>query len=419
MIIDEKKLKIQLEFKSKWEKNNHVGIFELPTGGGKTYAAILCMLDFQELPKLIVVPTIYLKDQWEEELTKHKVFNWKVLVINTAIKNEHIAGILVLDEIHRFASTEFSNIIDLVSFTNGKKVIGLTATLERNDKRHYVIEKYCPTVLKVSVKEALALKLIPEYIIYNLPVNMTEKEEKDYQIIDKGFHKFFGFFDHDFTLAMNCLKSPASRVALAMGSGFPEREILINAVNFVRYMRRRKEFLYSVESKNKILAKIIEKFKDKKIITFAETINTADILAKHIPNSKAYHSKLKKRIKDSTIEGYKNNKFLVMHTARALDEGMDIPDIDIGIIHSSTSTKRQTIQRVGRLLRHNGDNIPMIINLYVAGRTDTQDKKWLINRIQGIPNVYWIDSINEINYDTRNKVKESTRRTLITERILL
>lgn len=393
----------------------------MPTGGGKTYGAILCMKELSvKDKKLIIVPTIYLQEQWKAELTKHKVVNWRVLVINTAIKFNHITDLLVLDEIHRYASVEFGKIKELVTFNSSKKVIGLTATLQRQDNRHFLLEEYCPVVYKVSVKEALKDNIIPEFIVYNLPVKLSDQEKFEYKRLDKNFGHFFGFFNNDFQEAMACLNSPSRRRAHSESTGVEEKTIHLAAINFAKAMRRRKDFLYKIPVKDDYVKEICDKFSDKKIITFSETIDTSKRLEKLISSSKCYHSKLPVKKKIKVMEDYKNDRLLVLHTARALDEGMDVSNIDIGVIHSSTSTKRQAVQRTGRLLRKDGEKIPIIINLYVGDveGKPTQDKKWLIKRLEGMPNVYWINSIDEITYNTDNKLSEEIRSNLISERII-
>jgi superfamily II DNA or RNA helicase len=43
-------------------------------------------------------------------------------------------------------------------------------------------------------------------------------------------------------------------------------------------------------------------------------------------------------------------------TSKVLDEGVDIPDAELGIILSGTGSAREFIQRLGRLLRPNPHN---------------------------------------------------------------
>ena len=51
------------------------------------------------------------------------------------------------------------------------------------------------------------------------------------------------------------------------------------------------------------------------------------------------------------ISGYRKGDINILVSCRALDEGFDVPDSNIGIIVAGTSSVRQWIQRMGRILR--------------------------------------------------------------------
>lgn len=410
--VDEEKLKIQLEVKRKWVENNYNGTVILPTGTGKTYAALLAVEDFDDESKIVIVPSLYLKQQWEERTAN--MSNFKVIVINTAIKTTHTCDILILDETHRYVSEEFKRIFECVKY---KKLLTLTATLERTDQKHYLVENNCPVIYRKTIKEALELNLIPKFIIYNLSVPITELSIKKYSLIDNKFNNFFAFFNFDFSLAMNCLQYENHRVLYSQRVNYSPQEIRIKAINFNRAMAERKNFIYYHPDKTKSVLDIIKKFPDKKIIIFSERKITLEILHLEIPNSGIYDTdKGKKKLKE-LMDDYKSGKIKILLTAKALDEGMDVPDIDIGIIHSGNSSKINGRQRIGRLLRKDNEKIALIINLYLE---NTQDQKWLINRGSNIPNTYWINNINDISYEpTKESLKEENRSNYFTKRVQL
>ena len=60
-------------------------------------------------------------------------------------------------------------------------------------------------------------------------------------------------------------------------------------------------------------------------------------------------SLLQERIKN--ISEFKDGKIKILVSCRALDEGFDVPSADTGIIVAGTSSVRQWIQRMGRILR--------------------------------------------------------------------
>ena len=80
------------------------------------------------------------------------VFNIEVLVLNTAAKRPFYCNMLVIDEVHRAAAEELSQM-----FLNCKPVfvLGLTATYERLDGREkLILDKFCPVIDEISLEEA-------------------------------------------------------------------------------------------------------------------------------------------------------------------------------------------------------------------------------------------------------------------------
>ena len=65
-----------------------------------------------------------------------------------------------------------------------------------------------------------------------------------------------------------------------------------------------------------------------------------------------------KTIKDErrdVLDGFKSGRYNVIATSKVLDEGVDVPDAELGIILSGTGSGREFIQRLGRLLRPKQD----------------------------------------------------------------
>lgn len=147
----------QEEGRLKWIRSKCKGTLEYGTGVGKTFTAIKCIKSvLKKYPGfriLVVVPTDLLKEQWIIQLTKHGIFmSAEVVVINTVVKHNWNCDILVIDEIHRAAADTFSLVFEKVNY---KLILGLTATLERLDGRHTLIEKYCPIIDTISIEEAM------------------------------------------------------------------------------------------------------------------------------------------------------------------------------------------------------------------------------------------------------------------------
>lgn len=340
MIIDENRLKVQKHALSLWEKSCKASI-EWATGTGKSYIGTLAMNMYPESTKLIIVPSKPLKKQWENN--NKNIPNMKVVVVNTAIKNTYDVDFLILDEIHRFNADTFRTLFDVVKY---KKILGLTATFERNDKKHYFMEQYCPVVHKLPIKEALRLGFISDMIVYNLSIELNSVDKKTYKYWDERFNSFFAFFGFDFTLAIDCLTKPEARRIYAMRTGYSEKDVQIQAVNFSRAMGKRKDIIFYSQDKFNATVKLAEIYRDKKIIIFTERLNVAKALQKTIPNSYIYDPSKSDKVLAKLMLHYKSIDSGVLIAAKAIDEGIDVPDIDIGIIHSNSSSKRQSTQRV-------------------------------------------------------------------------
>ena len=52
-----------------------------------------------------------------------------------------------------------------------------------------------------------------------------------------------------------------------------------------------------------------------------------------------------------TLMGFKEGRYSAIVTSKVLDEGVDVPEAELGIIVSGTGSGREFIQRLGRLLR--------------------------------------------------------------------
>jgi superfamily II DNA or RNA helicase len=64
-----------------------------------------------------------------------------------------------------------------------------------------------------------------------------------------------------------------------------------------------------------------------------------------------YHSKMKVKERNDMLERFRRKEFKILLSVRCLEEGIDVPDASIGIIIGSGRTKRQSIQRLGRIMR--------------------------------------------------------------------
>lgn len=363
----------------RWIDNKCKGTLEYATGVGKTTTAIKCVQSvlkkYSGFRVLVVVPTETLKDQWVKALAKAGLFmNAEVAIINTVVKHEWKCDILVLDEIHRMAADSFQQVFDKVKY---RLILGLTATLERLDERHAIIEQYCPVCDRISIEEATQngwLAPYKEYKVY-IDVDLTE-----YNKLNREFNDHFAFFNYDFNLCMKLVGKDGFRKRMAfrdlLYTGDDQavksqllKDITFHAMGFMRTMQKRKAFIHSHPKKVEIANLILDYRRDSKAITFSPTIEVAE----KIKYGGVLHSKQTKKKNAMTLEDFIPMKVGVLNTSKALNEGADIQGLNLAIILSNTSSKTEKTQRIGRVIRFSPNKVAEIFTLVLRG---TVEEEW-------------------------------------------
>ena len=389
----------QIEVLKKWRANNFRGIFQAATGFGKTYTAIMAiqgMVTKADIKScLVVVPTITLKAQWETELAKHKIKFAEVLVINTAIKQPRDYDMLVLDECHRYAADSFKRIFEVADCDY---VMGLTATLEREDGLHDIILDYLQLIDEVTVDECLDNGWISPYTVYNVAVPLPDDEQIAYKKVNNSFKHFaatLGFGGDAFRNAQKYLKNGSS-------------EQRGKAAMYYNAMRKRKTICLNNSNKVEATNDIINALGKVNGLIFSGTTDFAEKLQEKLGDiCMSFHSKITKKQQKDIVARFKDKRTKVRYlsSVQALNEGFNVPDCSIAIIAGSNSTKRTFIQQLGRVVRMQKGKQAVIVNLYTP---DTQDAVWTNKRLDGIDKKRVIfctldEFINQINYeDTPN-----------------
>jgi superfamily II DNA/RNA helicase len=116
---------------------------------------------------------------------------------------------------------------------------------------------------------------------------------------------------------------------------------------------------------------------DRRIILFTERIKTAEelfgLLQKNYPGKICkYHSEMSPLAKQCSLESYRQGEKTAIVCCRALDEGLNVPETDAGIIISMGGSLRQRVQRIGRIVRRgDGARPKQIYYLHIPGTTES------------------------------------------------
>ena len=374
-----------------------------PTGFGKTRCGMLAIYRFlRRNPTrkvIIVVPSDPIKHQWIEETVQWAVFdNCEVKTMFDVSKHEYKCDLLVIDEVHRVASTSFSQIFNSVTY---KMILCLTATIKRLDGKEDIIKKYAPVVDTITLEEAEAngwISPVKNYLVL-LDVDLTE-----YNKLNQKFNAYFAYFNYDFSLAMRLVTNWQERVKWAKKMGLTPKNVTAMAFDWNRALKARKDFIANHPKKLEICQKILNARKDKKCIVFAPTIK----ICESVGTDYILHSRCTKKKNSETLTQFNNALFGSIGSSKALTEGVDVKGLSVGIIMNVNSSKITAVQKRGRICRFEPGKKAEMFTLVLKG---TQEYQWFQNS-----NVDSVITINEEQLDkilNGEEIQTRERETLI------
>ncbi len=370
-----------------WAKKR--GIIKVVTGGGKTVFAIHCLKKYlEEEPNksiLIVVPSIALLDQWYEGISLN--FKNKDIALNgggeqitdlskvcittiDSLKNiiskvEQQSTLLIVDECHKIGTEKRGEMLA----GNWHATLGLSATPERDyDDNFYIIIKRIlgDIIFDYDYIDAREDEVIVNFKLLYAYAEMTEAENDKYK---------------DFT------KKIQRRAATIGGNNmndYPLKMLIFNRARMVK------------NSKNRIPSgvKLLQKYKRDSWIVFTENKKQAKefnkIINKKGYKSAIYNTDIDNAEREENLNNFKSGNLNVLVSCTALDEGFDMPEADGAMILSASSSKRQRIQRMGRVLRITANKENALIVTVYSSKTEFEKLREESNRykLEGVP-VKW------------------------------
>jgi superfamily II DNA or RNA helicase len=402
----------------KWFAAGNRGIIKVVTGAGKTVLALAAAERLQRVhPNLrvaIVVPTIVLLEQWREEIgtrsnlptsaigilgggghdefdESHRVL---ICILNSASRKlpEQIRNLklgeqllLIVDECHRAGATEMQKLFDVPrAFT-----LGLSATPERDDEADIeeegssprsefgadqsVLEREIgPIVFEMTYAEAIDAGVLAPFIIEHYALSLSTTERAKYTAISQEITDLRRELETGSRRGLALIRWCRS----AGGSKNPKARRLIGLIS------DRKRLLYSSEQRFKAVDRLIHDAlaidANSRIIIFHESI--AEVMALFARLRRlgyavvAEHSEFPDRLRADAISLFRQGIAQIIVSARSLIEGFNVPSADVGIVVAASSSVRQRIQTLGRLLRRSTrvveDKKARLIVLFAADTVD-------------------------------------------------
>jgi superfamily II DNA or RNA helicase/GNAT superfamily N-acetyltransferase len=390
------------------------GILHVYTGAGKSVLAAGCMVEVAKTQPstkfAIVVPTEALARQWAEVLPKmtnlprarvgqvgggeNDDFEGKdvlVFVLQSAQRVDEgrsrlaraCSGhkvMLVVDECHKSGARGAQRIFDAATCAR----LGLSATPSREDADNKDIygrtlpvnkqphgKELGPICYIRSLQDGIREGCLPRYEIHHHGVSLAASERDGYSSCEKEITK--------------------RRKAVTEAGGDPNRYegyksgrlpcstiVRTAAIALELAYIQRKQFLYQASERLRVTRLLLEQaFNDpeppKGALLFNERVGDdageegdfgaerlATLLRKDAEEGclpfgshaiAVEHARLARDERDASIEGLRNGSVKILVSVKALQEGLDIPDVGMGVSVASTASCRQRIQTMGRILR--------------------------------------------------------------------
>lgn len=380
---NEIKNKIQLKAVDLSSRHSNLCL-EWSTGVGKTRAAALIVQKIiKENPEakgfLVCKESTHLKN-WIVDIKKFSLDSIldnmsNFLYASLHKHNKSIVDFIILDECHALTWKRVIQLRKIIQ-SNKTKVILLSATIP--DEKKYLIERLLGTQVfyaKITLKKAFELKLLPEPKIIVHKVELEDNPGDLYDIeIKKGRTikvtqvKFYKLITKRMEYYLNLSEDTELK-----------QDLRRNCKNkYLNLGTQRKKFLSIVKTKK--AKELVERFRASKsrFICFSGTIDQSLELGA----LSAINSKNKKGINQELIDCFNREDCVELFVVKMLREGVNLSNIEKGIIIQLDSTVGSFYQMLGRCLRHEFPEMHIIVV------KNTKDEQYFANSIKDFDKKY-------------------------------
>ena len=350
-----------------WLTARKRGVVVLPTGAGKSYVALRCLLATQR-STLILAPTIDLVQQWAGDLEKRlgtRIGRYgggdkELLPITVSTYDSAVLlmphhgnrfGLLIADECHHLPSgvTSLAAQQCLAPFR-----LGLTATPERLDGLHArLTDLLGPEVHRTAIT-ALEGNFLANYQAEVIEVPLDADEQESYELHRKEYLAFVRASGVDFGAPDGWMKFLAAAARDPRGR------------SAMRAYREQRRLSRSGRGKLRAVWQLLRDHAGERTIIFTDDNHTAyEIGKRFVLPVLTHHTKAAERKR--MLDRFRCGEFPVLATSKVLNEGVDVPEASVGIIVSGSGSVREHVQRLGRILRPSKDKVAILFEILSAG----------------------------------------------------
>lgn len=338
-----------------WEAAGYRGVVVLPTGAGKTLVGLLAIAALNT-KTLICVPTLDLLGQWrasllantglleedvgtwgggDKELRPVTVITYDSAAIHTRILGQF--GLLIFDEVHHLPADTYRTVAEGAIATAR---LGLSATPERSDLRHTDLDHLVgPVVYERLPAQLRDERHIADYRTERISVALNDQERTAYDRAAEVYRDYLR----------------RNRISMRSGTDY-ERFLIWRSGNDPRAReallahQAARRIALTAAGKIEVVTELLARHKDDRVLIFSEYNSLVATLGRQFCLPTVTH-KTPAPERKAILDGFRSGRFSKLATGRVLNEGVDLPDANVAIIMSGSATKREFIQRLGRVLR--------------------------------------------------------------------
>jgi superfamily II DNA or RNA helicase len=365
----------QLDALVSWLRCGRRGVIEAVTGSGKTDVAIAAATDALRRGRfvLVVVPSRVLMEQWHGRLTaalpdarigrlgdsgtdgpascdvlvatRHSAASYK------PVPPDGAGGLLIADECHGLGGATLRRAM----LPQYEERLGLTATLERSDDAvtELLLPYFGGICHRYGFEEAIADGVCAPPRVAFVGVELSVAERAEYTATEQRLVNA----RQQLRLVKDMPLEPFGDF-LAAVAHLAERDAGADgraARDYLDSFSKRREIVAQTSGKYELLGNLAHAIREADgALVFTETVRAANHAINRLDplvSIDLITGSTARRQRREILDDLRVRKLDAVAAPRVLDEGVDVPDANLGIVMSASRTRRQMIQRMGRILR--------------------------------------------------------------------
>jgi len=332
-----------------WRLASRRGVVVLPTGSGKTRVAVAAIAA-ERASALCLVPTRVLLEQWRAVLTEElgeaigcfgdgerTIRPVTVATFESAWRHMASLGnrfeLLVVDEAHHFGTGQRDEALEMSA---APLRLGLTATPPEGSAAERLTALVGPQVFALGIGDLTGLWLA-DFELIERRLGLTPPERTEYELHQRAFRRA-----HDYFVDLAPGASWADFTSWA--SRTPEgRAALVG-------WRRARGVLSMTEAKSAAIGRLLDRHRDGRVLIFTSDQPAAYRVAREhlvMPIT----ADITRTERERALTAFREGSIRALASARVLNEGLDVPAANVGIVCGGALGRREHVQRIGRLLR--------------------------------------------------------------------